>query len=233
MESNPMKGLKFAAIISPVIFIVCWGIALPSYGIIDKALIYAYIDLALNVLVLILLCTFNPEHIVIGHIFIGLILSSIGWVWFRQVTTQSIFQFAVTKGAVNSSPLLIRVMYVQLWYRFVVYSFLGSIYIFGLIKLLFIHFKKKKSIEPLVDDTQPNEISVFNVNTRIGRLLNNLIPGQTVQSNKPICLICKSDVLDDFRDLRCGHSFHNSCLQIRLEVDGVYQCPICHVECGL
>lgn len=223
------NALELTTIFSPIVFLILWTVALAKYPVTDLAQLYAILDLALACFVLIFQCVLNPEQVSNIHTVLAIILSVIGHFWFKKVTNFTIFEMPSRKGF-NSwleYPFLIGLFYFQLWFRLIVYS---TVFLLFLIALAFT-FKKHVSNEDVEIEIGNNFNLELNQKSVSSRMLNHLIPGAPFSywtNEKDFCAICKSDVVDDFTKLSCGHLFHETCFQMKQTDEGYFRCPLCH-----
>jgi hypothetical protein len=233
-EDQDKKILKVQLLI-PLIFLICWSIALSQYNFTDSAHIYASIDLAFCCLSLL----FQSPGL---YNIVGLISFFYGLRLYYDTTGTTIFGYFVW----DSKPFLIRIMYFQLWTRLIMISLMGILIISTLgwyIYIVSCEFRDRltlnrptRPVETFSESTlehQPTSATSYN-----SAALNAVLP--VSEANKlflkvktwvlkqTCCSICTEDMKSDecLAFLPCGHAFHRACIEQWL-CGNQQTCPVC------
>lgn len=114
--STEVKERIRESIIAPIAFMITWSIALSNYPDFDSMKTYAIIDLTFCCFLILFTRKLPPWF---GYIRIVYLVTmfALGWVWFTSFTGYSIFTMAGELGTGHwlTYPLLIQVVYFQLW----------------------------------------------------------------------------------------------------------------------
>ena len=234
-SSSWRTRIEFPTIISPLCFTICWIIALATYNTIDLLFVYAILDLVVSIVVVVVQLTTSFEHVAKAFAAVAVVLFFTGWFWFSNVVGLNVFQLA---GQPNFQwtqyPFLIRVLFIQIWLRFIFFSYVFLYFIIAIVIAIVVKSNKQRMRNSDTDASLPSLVA--KTGQRIARYT---LPHEETQWTvtrfhdwlyKNDCIICAKPLEDDDDDvieLVCKHRAHSKCLN-SIEIRG--PCQHCLLE---
>jgi hypothetical protein len=208
---------------APIGFLIAWSVGLSQYPLNDNARLYAILDLSMCAFIIAFVWILPTEFTYIRGLF-SVIMFGFGWVWYQNVTGVHIFEM-LSQGASKwlEFPLLLRVLYFQLWY-YIALAILGAVLLIFAIVIQPLWRRRSSNTFRNADHLFLNQL--VNMPT-----LSTLSEFQTWRSiPKGGCTICFEPVSTENRiELECKHVFHAVCLSewTDTNINRETTCPSC------
>ena len=213
--------IEFPTIISPLCFSICWIIALCTYDTRDWLFVYAVIDLVVSIIVIAVQLFTSFENIANVFGLLAVILLICGMFMFSAVVGMNLFELSGNADFLwNSYPLLVRVAFVQLWIRFILFSFV----LLYFITAVAIAIQKKRNGTRQHMGSRASRTSTPSVIAKTGqRIARYTLPYEEAQLTvtkfhdwlyKNDCTICGGPLDDQVEEFKCKHKAHQRCVPL-------------------
>lgn len=236
MPRSEEKERTHQSIIAPIAFMIGWSVALSKYPQFDTMKLYAIIDLTVCCFLIVASWKLPPWILYIRVVF-AVTMFALGWVWFTNFTGYSIFRMVseLGPGYWLTYPLLIQVVYFQLWYYI---AFAGLVVLMFIITFLLSLVKRRQRQSRTEEGVVPPRGESEDTLDGGPDYLSHIAPLPSLRSLKEFqawalkqktCSSCKETLEDTPTILQCGHMFHPQCIGVWAgrNPESDITCPLC------